>query len=63
MLSIAKINAACNQSACGGKGYLHYLGEPARRQRTDFDDYARGEPDAGPDADEEFSLTLDDLFE
>ncbi|MGV3569882.1 MAG: MobF family relaxase [Ramlibacter sp.] len=48
MLSIAKINAAANQSASGGKGYLHYLGEPSRRQRTDFDDYARGEPDAGP---------------
>jgi len=48
MLSIAKINAACNQSASGGKGYLHYLGEPSKRQRTDFDDYARGEQDAGP---------------
>lgn len=48
MLSIAKINAASNQSASGGKGYLHYLGEPSRRQRSDFDDYARGEKAEGP---------------
>ncbi|MGE4240694.1 MobF family relaxase [Ramlibacter sp.] len=48
MLSIAKINAASNQSASGGKGYLHYLGEPSRRQRTDFDDYARREGAEGP---------------
>lgn len=48
MLSIAKINAASNQSASGGKGYLHYLGEPSRRQRTDFDDYARREGQEGP---------------
>jgi len=48
MLSIAKINAACNHSASGGKGYLHYLGEPSRRQRTDFDDYARQEVQEGP---------------
>lgn len=48
MLSIAKINAAANQSASGGKGYLHYLGEPSNRQRTDFDDYARGGGQEGP---------------
>lgn len=48
MLSIAKINAASNQSASGGKGYLHYLGEPTRRQRTDFDDYARSSGAEGP---------------
>lgn len=48
MLSIAKINAAANQSASGGKGYLHYLGEPTNRQRTDFDDYARGGGQGGP---------------
>lgn len=48
MLSIAKINAAANQSASGGKGYLHYLGEPSNRQRTDFDDYARGGGHEGP---------------
>ena len=48
MLSIAKVNAASNQSASGGKGYLHYLGEPSRRQRTDFDDYARGDLQEGP---------------
>lgn len=42
MLSIAKINAASNQSASGGKGYLHYLGEPSTRARSDFVDYARG---------------------
>lgn len=29
-------------------GYLHYLGEPTRRQRTDFDDYARREAVEGP---------------
>lgn len=46
MLSITKINSAANQSAsgsCEGKGYLHYLGGPSTRERTDFDDYARGE--------------------
>ena len=46
MLSITKINSASNQSASGsgqGKGYLHYLGAPSTRGRTDFDDYARGE--------------------
>lgn len=48
MLSIAKINAESSQSGAGGKGYLHYLGEPSRRQRTDFDDYARGEKTEGP---------------
>lgn len=42
MLSIAKINAASNQSANGGRGYLQYLAEPSNRQRSDFDDYARG---------------------
>ena len=49
MLSIAKINAASTQSACGGKGYLHYLGESSRRQRTDFDDYSRGDKREGPE--------------
>jgi conjugative relaxase-like TrwC/TraI family protein len=48
MLSIAKINAASNQSASGGKGYLHYIGEPTNRQRTDFDDYARSGGHEGP---------------
>jgi conjugative relaxase-like TrwC/TraI family protein len=48
MLSIAKINAAANQTASGGNGYLHYLGEPSNRQRTDFDDYARGGGQDGP---------------
>lgn len=49
MLSITKINAASNQPAKSGKGYLHYLGGPTTRQRGDFDDYARGqEQQAGP---------------
>ena len=53
MLSITKINSAANQIASGsgaGKGYLHYLGAPTTRERTDFDDYARGrrEADAPP---------------
>lgn len=43
MLSITKINAASNQTASKGKGYLHYLGGPTTRERGDFDDYARGE--------------------
>jgi len=45
MLSITKINSAANLIASGsgqGKGYLHYLGAPSTRERTDFDDYARG---------------------
>lgn len=49
MLSIVKINASSNQAASGGKGYLHYLGEPSTRARSDFDDYARGGANAaGP---------------
>ena len=48
MLSIAKINATVNQTAAGGTGYLHYLGEPSNRQRTDFDDYARGRQEGTP---------------
>ena len=49
MLSIAKINSAANQVRAGGlgKGYAHYLGEPSRRTRSDFDDYARGKDQAG----------------
>lgn len=46
MLSITKINSAANQNASGsggGKGYLHYLGLPSEKERSDFDDYARGE--------------------
>lgn len=50
MLSITKIVAAANQpKSKAGKGYLHYLGEPSKRQRGDFDDYARGDkPSDGP---------------
>lgn len=49
MLSITKINAASNQTASKGKGYLHYLGGPTTRERGDFDDYARGsEEQLGP---------------
>ena len=48
MLSIAKIAAQTSQSASGGKGYLHYLGEPSNRQRTDFDDYARERQEGPP---------------
>lgn len=48
MLSIAKINAASNQSASSGKGYLHYLGEPSTRARSDFDDYARSKDCESP---------------
>jgi conjugative relaxase-like TrwC/TraI family protein len=45
MLSITKINSADNQrrGKGGDKGYTHYLGSPSTRQKTDFDDYARGE--------------------
>ena len=42
MLSIVKISASGNKTKAGA-GYLHYLGEPTNRQRTEFDDYARGE--------------------
>ena len=44
MLSITKINSAENQrrGKCGDKGYTHYLGSRSTRQKTDFDDYARG---------------------
>ena len=54
MLSIAKINSAASQNAGGsqGKGYLHYLGGPMERtrdrERSDFDDYARGGALEGP---------------
>ncbi|OYU43134.1 MAG: hypothetical protein CFE44_20075, partial [Burkholderiales bacterium PBB4] len=49
MLSITKINAASNQTASKGKGYLHYLGGPTTRELGDFDDYARGsEEKLGP---------------
>ena len=52
MLSIMKINSAANQTAKGsaeGKGYLHYLGGSGTRDRTDFDDYARGKENSeGP---------------
>lgn len=44
MLSITKIHAAAHQAihAKDGKGYLHYLGGPSSPQRSDFDEYARG---------------------
>ncbi|MES2242124.1 MAG: MobF family relaxase [Pseudomonadota bacterium] len=50
MLSITKIVATSAQTRSkSGKGYLHYLGEPTKRQRGDFDDYARGNGQAeGP---------------
>ncbi len=48
MLSITKIVAASAQpKSSSGKGYLHYLGEPTKRQRGDFDDYARGQDQSG----------------
>ena len=53
MLSITKINSAANQNASGsggGKGYLHYLGLPSDKERSDFDDYARGEQSPGTPA-------------
>lgn len=53
MLSITKINSAANQNASGpggGKGYLHYLGLPSKKERSDFDDYARGEQTLGTPA-------------
>ena len=53
MLSITKINSAANQNASGsggGKGYLHYLGLPSEKERSDFDDYARGEQTIGTPA-------------
>ena len=46
MLSIAKINSAAHQIASGsadGNGYLHYLGGRTTPNRSDFDDYARGD--------------------
>lgn len=49
MLSIAKIVAAQASKSGRGNGYLHYLGEPSNRQRSDFDDYARPrDAEAGP---------------
>ena len=42
MLSIVKINGAGNQVKAKA-GYLHYLGEPSARRRSDFDDYARSD--------------------
>ncbi|WP_249175906.1 MobF family relaxase [Burkholderia vietnamiensis] len=47
MLSIVKINSAKNQAAQGSEGYLAYLGAPSTRERSDFDDYARGNDRSG----------------
>ncbi|MBU9276935.1 MobF family relaxase [Burkholderia gladioli] len=47
MLSIVKINSTKNQAAKGSEGYLAYLGAPSTRQRSDFDDYARGNAPSG----------------